>query len=522
MSNMIKIICFVLLAFAFSVSVFASVSSAALADGTRATSWEDVGAAADTLKESYWNMLSQYMNGDVIGGSVSSAVDIPVNWFIYFSDLGWCLSPVDDIYYYFNENGEFSVDDSRSHHGGRRRVSSSEDAYLNKDVLNEYVVNVNKNPWPIKYEGRVSKQNNLFNLQGQLTNVLPFFEEGTFTHEHLKEMYILPFGYDADNDKYYYAKNQAHFYQVVGDPDESGHRPVSLYSSLKSVIDSAAEWTEPYLFPFKLSYYRYMRFYDVTDWGATSIYFRFYTTQERYLSNTSPETTNDYTVQMVYGQTDTLMTLYDFSDITLNTNFGYWKFSGQANANNNWDAGYIFSDSPIELFYNIDFSQIPDDVVIQPSGDNIYNYYIDTPSDTKGGDTINNYITNNYTFVNDEPEPTEPTEPTDPDNPSGGTTSGNISVGGNVDVSGSVVIETKPIDINVNVNSGSTSGGGEAPPSYIDGQDVELDKYVELAPEMSNGFIDFMKKSLEWLPAEIFGLLILGLVIAVWLRIVGR
>lgn len=121
------------------------------------------------------------------------------------------------------------------------------------------------------------------------------------------------------------------------------------------------------------------------------------------------------------------------------------------------DCGFILSNRPFELFSNqtnISFDRIPDNYVITINGDTIYDYSITNP-DTGDSTTINNYITNNYTIPSSD-DPTNPTDPTDPSDPTFPSITGNVTVSGNVDVSGKIEIDTKPIDINVNVNSGGS------------------------------------------------------------------
>ncbi len=186
-------------------------------------------------------------------------------------------------------------------------------------------------------------------------------------------------------------------------------------------------------------------------------------------------------------------------------------------ANGTDDFGFICQTEPFEFFYNknpVDTTKIPDNIAIT-YGDNLYDYSV---INTETGDTttMNEYITNNYVING------------------GGTTSGNVSgggdvtVGGKVDIGGKVEfspVEIKPIDINVNVNGGSdgTSSGGDVG-DYISesGAAENIDPYLEKIPEISKGFTDYLRDFFTWLPKEIYGLLILGLVVAIWCRIAGR
>ena len=70
------------------------------------------------------------------------------------------------------------------------------------------------------------------------------------------------------------------------------------------------------------------------------------------------------------------------------------------------------------------------------------------------------------------------------------------------------------------MNSGSNGNAG----NFIDPGtvDTNLDHYLEQVPELSKGFVDYLKDFLAWLPPEIYGLIILGLIVVVWCRLAGR
>ena len=76
--------------------------------------------------------------------------------------------------------------------------------------------------------------------------------------------------------------------------------------------------------------------------------------------------------------------------------------------------GYYYSNTPIVISYTIDTTKIPDNYYITVGGDTIYDYNITNPS-TGDTTTINNYITNNYTFI------------TNPDNPDIGTSGDTVN-----------------------------------------------------------------------------------------------
>ena len=138
------------------------------------------------------------------------------------------------------------------------------------------------------------------------------------------------------------------------------------------------------------------------------------------------------------------------------TYFNASTFTPATNTADDW--GYIMSETPFELFANqtsIDFSRIPNNYTITINGDTIYDYSITNP-DTGDSTTIKKYVDDDYDFPQVPDVPDLP-NPGDDDNPS---VSGNVTVSGNVGVNGKIEIETKPIDVNINVNSGGSSGSG--------------------------------------------------------------
>ena len=202
------------------------------------------------------------------------------------------------------------------------------------------------------------------------------------------------------------------------------------------------------------------------------------------------------------------------SDSVFNSYFTKGSLSEKAE-----DYGFYISETPIIMDCfgsDIDTSKIPDTYYITVSGDTIYDYSITNP-DTGQSSTINEYITNNYTYITNN-------------NPSGdgsgsGTTGGNVTVGGNVGVNGSVNVggevkfggevnvgvDVSPIDINVNVsgNGGAGESGGEPP--EIGG----LDDLVGYLPEKSPVISQYLKIFFDTLPPELLALILAGVAVAV-------
>lgn len=73
------------------------------------------------------------------------------------------------------------------------------------------------------------------------------------------------------------------------------------------------------------------------------------------------------------------------------------------------------------------------------------------------------------------------------------------------------------MDINVNVN-GNNGGDGNIN-DWIDVNSSDVDSnvadYIGLVPKLSKNFIDYMKDFFAWLPKEVYGLVVAGLVFLV-------
>ena len=194
----------------------------------------------------------------------------------------------------------------------------------------------------------------------------------------------------------------------------------------------------------------------------------------------------------------------------------------------NCDFGYLISAEPFSTTFQFDTSRLPANSTVtitntnHSSGDttnttnSVYDYSI-TDNSTGDTTTIYNYVTNNYAFPPKE-ETSEPTT-SETSKPSGsGNVGGNVTVGGTVKVDGQINVSIPDINININQNGGN-GGAGESLGDYIDIDTSEIDDdfshYLGLIPKLPKSFIDYMKDFFSWLPKEIYGLLIFGLLVVV-------
>lgn len=328
---------------------------------------------------------------------------------------------------------------------------------------------------------------------------------GTWGNQKWTDFYLIGFAID-DISGVYYGKYYVHVYTK----NENGS--VSLITDYYSLSDGSLYQTKKGTWD--IANYPYLSMHYAT--GSSMFSFRGYKSASAYYGDvtSSWKTIVTSNVAMPLSASDNSGTL-EFTKCVALPSF-------TPDTNKSDDYGFICSSKPFELFANqtgIDFQKIPDNYIITINGDTIYNYPITDPS-TGNSTTINKFIINNYII----PGKIDIDEPIDPpyirEDPNV-ILSGNVEVNGNINISADPIqIKTDPIDINVNVNSGSNGNAG----IFIDPGtvDTNLDHYLEQVPELSKGFVDYLKDFLAWLPPEIYGLIILGLIVVVWCRLAGR
>lgn len=328
------------------------------------------------------------------------------------------------------------------------------------------------------------------------------------------DVYLLPF-YKGDKD--YLCQYQMHlFFESVTDSAGNVTKVVPQIRIWDNIDGSEADGvnlidtsSEP-----DFSSFKYIRLY------FESYRFRIYgySTLDEFLSSSdtnghflhvSPSSLKLYSSDLVNTQNF----FYCVCGST-HTAYGLPSYHDSDTSNNcankgSCDVGFYTSDKPITTTYQyIDTSKIGKGQIVTINGDTIYNYTITNP-DTGESNTINEYVTNNYTYItnNNGGE-------ADGSGSSGGV-GGNVTVSGSIDVGGSVGVDINVSvpDININVNGGSGAGGSGSLP------DTDL---VDNLPEAPSGFIDYIASLFSFLPAEILSLLIAGLAAAIFCRIWGR
>ena len=316
-----------------------------------------------------------------------------------------------------------------------------------------------------------------------------------------KDCYVLPYIYDDDVGSTYYYSGYWHFTIEVDDSYKATYSCdfVSLLGDEDSTQCHLTKSHEYSAYALKV---------------LSGAWLYCYTSDTYYVQGTMNMQSGQGTVVNAPAVKTTYAVSGKLSGL-VKQNFGNMlrasTFTPATNKTDDW--GYIMSETPFELFKDqtsIDFSRIPNNYIITINGDTIYDYSITNP-DTGDSTTIKKYIDDDYDF------PQVPDVPDVPDPGDDSGTGGKVEVSGKIDVSGKV-----DVDVNVNVNSGSSSNPD--PGDYIDPGtvDTNLDHYLEQVPELSKGFIDYLKDFFAWLPDEIYGLIILGLVVMIFCRLAGR
>lgn len=359
-----------------------------------------------------------------------------------------------------------------------------------------------------------------------LTNTLSLYANGTFCNQSdWYEVYLVPFFYDGTT--YYYGDLQYHFYN--SDDLLAGE----IYNNI-DILSSGFDGYTPtsgvignnlYLskYPY-LSVGPFLQHYSSTTsthkGNVPGIFY--YPDYTSYLSGTTQYSGSIYNASywnVCFYRSD-ITTTVCAQEQGFKANFVVTD--GVKDMSTPCDIGFLVSDSFIELTGSIpdnwEMDKIPANYYVTFDGDNIYNYTITDP-DTGGTSTVNEYVTNNYTIINNNYGDSDG----DDSGSSGGTTSGDINVGGNIGVNGNVGVNGQvDVNLNVNVNTGSDGSGGTAEVDPYEYEKVNMGEALEQIPEMSDGFTGFLSDVFDFLPPPVLGLIIGGIGLAILCRLAGR
>ena len=340
----------------------------------------------------------------------------------------------------------------------------------------------------------------------------------------LQDLYYIPFYMDK-NYNYYYSEYQYHIYFA---PYEGTNSDIALFIDVYSPSD-----LEP------SGFLSYPSFSDKIEFNSQSMPFQIalsitsltvfvYPDEDTYVNGgntlkynwlSSFPDPNNYKYYLPDKSS------YENTYTGFHNGFGY-RYDNHDYQNKNQgslidDLGFICSKSMISRAYtDIDTSKIPSGQIVTITGDTIYNYTITNP-DTGESSGFGDYITNNYTYITNNYGEGESSG-------SGSGVGGNVTVGGSIDVGGSVGVDINVSvpDININVN-GNGSGAGESgiitnPDDFTSADNVDLNKYYDEAVEQSTGFQNFLKDFFGFLPAELLGLILFAVGMAIVCRVFGR
>lgn len=414
------------------------------------------------------------------------------------------------------------IDPSSGEEKTEERPATSSDVSVTSDVFKEYVESANTNNAP-KGKGlwKASYRTDNYIHSISATSLITLW--GSSSGEPFSdELYITPFYTDYQGITYYSDYQFRLYYgdYILGDiTDYALYTDVYKYidclgyveqSNISGVALKGKSMDKPYTICLGLPFWQH-NYKPFLDFG-------FYQTLSDYHSSTryNPgkvdgggfvELPSDaFQVLSPYGSSVFLQEIKSpfaekYSD------FYYYDSSGavvSAPDRTDIDLGYICSTEMISRTYSdVDTTKIPDNYYVTITGDTIYDYSITNP-ETGQSDTINYYITNNYTL---------PENGGSGGSGSGGSggTGGNVTVGGKIDVDGTV-----SVDVNVNVNGGA---GGT---SFDDVNTDPLDDYLNSALDESSGFRAFLGDFFSFLPVELLVLLGIGLSFVIIGRIMGR
>lgn len=368
--------------------------------------------------------------------------------------------------------------------GGRHRVESADDIEISGETFADIVARLNEHYAPNSLNFISYKKDKRWGNNQSVNSYFywtSLYFEGIFCNKWT-EIYLLPATFVDDN---YYSIYNIHLSQAVTEVDGANviYLDWEVLSALTGEVICSGQ-IDAYDFAT-------VRYFDLScKGGVLWTDFRPFDTYSAYLQKSQ----NMSLFGVPYDECSYMYTSRDLANSDFSTSKRRYDLTPQSAANDNYDSGFIVSDEPILLGYDctgIEVDKIDKDAIINLGGDTIYDYTI---TNTSGDSTtINEYVTNNYTYI------------TNNEVPDGGNTGGDVNVKGEIAVGGEV-------DINVNINDSLSSMPVE----------VDVDNYIDVLPEQARPVTNLMKIFFDWLPVELMSLILAGVAVAVILRIWGR
>lgn len=455
------------------------------------------------LGNAYCDYFNDLASADFLGMTLS-LIDIPLALFDTIEGVGAVLYAGSKDLYYFLVGDDLYLQDNRGGGGGRVCVGrgggggrTRDNLHASGDLFSKYAQMYNDHYNPKNTKEYVSWRTDPFYSDKDNGNfMMTFFSEGYFFSVHdWHEVYLVDWYTDGTND--YFGKYQYHFYYEHVTDEETSETSIILYLDIVNMLDGTVY--DPLVFCSDLSTIRYIDL-GLPVYSNRINYFPF----------------PDYTYYIhKYGSPKAFSfpfsdrhIFYSIEDKTPVDVIPYtlcWRGtvsshdSGTCEYGSSHDIGFYCSDEPISMsFGNIDWTKFTKEDTVTLNGDTIYDYTI--TNNNGDSSTINEYITNNYTYI------TNNNGGSDGSSSGSGSVSGDVNVSGNIDVSGSV-------DVNITVDQGS-SGASDLVSS--------IDDYVNYLPEVAPGVTEYLEITYSFLPVEIVGLLIGGVAAAIICRVLGR
>lgn len=482
-----------------SVIPFFGVSALASSSSSRPISWEDVGEDVIALRDSYFDLWSSKGNFSQL---FHSASEIPIKWLTFLADGTAALSPISGLFYYKTETVH-KVDYTGPKLGLKSRFDNGDikpDVLeISSDELAESLEKDNDYYFPRKDYRKVSYRNDpifqrLCKLYSNNRSYQPTAAyEDKFLYGSGNDLYFVLYAI-VDDDKRGYGVYQYRltFEDVTNEEGTVVKRVPHLFyrnnitqteveavEASRSVTNVLKDFSDTCLckyayFSFEREQfivYCYNTFDDFMKRSSSYCYYKFFLP-----SDNLNMTNRDMSVKFSY---------------LFNHSFnGTLEKHAETCSSTTDDIGYICDGEPLSLTsYWFDISRIPKGQIVTINGDTIYNYTITNP-ETGDSSKFGDFITNNYTYIT---------------NNNGGSSGGNVTVGGKIDVGGSV-----KVDVNVNVNG---AGDNTSLP------DVDIANNL---PEAPQGFIDYLTSLFSFLPASVLVLILAGISAAIFCRVWGR
>lgn len=425
----------------------------ASADGVNNNWWERLASAQysnwSELPDNFKNLGEAYVNTFKSIGSkdfFSTAVDVPISWYHILDNTTPVLSVGGQIFYYLDKSGNLKFTKKGSSGSGNSiednatLVDSRDKLAVDGKTFQKHIEKTNGEYSPKNTGKYISyRTDEYYGKNGESNCLLPLYNGG-FCGERWSEVYLMPFYTDGEDR--YYSEYQLHFYLERVDNDNGDGWTTTF----------AVDW--------------FSNFDDIDSKKGTRIIKNGMTSPEYVVLSSTPDGYNRFFAYMYPSLSQFLERPHSGSCSHIfygPDNFRYYKSGDlsswvESNLYNHFcysysnhdgsciygssdDIGYYYSNIPIVVSYTIDTTKIPDNYYITVGGDTIYDYNITNPA-TGDTTTINNYITNNYTFI---------TNPDNPDNPgsSGGTVNNYYD--------GATIINGDNITNNYNFSDGDTN-----------------------------------------------------------------